>query len=379
MKIAIDTSCLLINPNCGLSEVVRNLIFELPLVEKENQFTLFYNYFKSLKKVKDQHFYGTKNHTLRLPRRLVDWLWKSDWFLNDLLLPDTDIYHSLHVQMPPSRRLKMILTVHDCRFLAFPELYLSEEVETYRHAMNRSLERADMVVAVSKSTREEIIRHFRIPEDRIKVIYNGFNPYVLEVATSEEKLQNFKHKNKLSDVYLLFVGVLDPRKNLMRLIEALSILKKEVKDIPDLVIAGISLKQWYKSEEAKQAEKLGILKHVHVVGIVEKNALFRIMAKAFALCYPSLYEGFGFPPLEAMSQGIPVLAGKNFSIPEVTGDAACLVNPLSVNDIAKGLHQITFNSEFRNKLIKDGFNQIKKFSWRTAATDYVRLYKKALA
>jgi glycosyltransferase involved in cell wall biosynthesis len=103
------------------------------------------------------------------------------------------------------------------------------------------------------------------------------------------------------------------------------------------------------------------------------------MQRSSALCYPSLYEGFGFPPLEAMSQGIPVLAGKNSSIPEVTGDAACLVDPMSVNDIARGLRKIIFDSEYRQKLVEHGFNQIKKFSWRQAAVEYIRLYKQVLA
>jgi glycosyltransferase involved in cell wall biosynthesis len=245
--------------------------------------------------------------------------------------------------------------------------------------MYTSLERADMVATVSKSTRRELLTHFTISEDRIKVIYNGFKPYVPDTTTSEEKLQRFIQKCNLPNAYLLFVGVLDPRKNLGRLIEALSILKEEMNDIPDLVIAGISPRQWSKSDEAKEAARLGILKYIHVIGVVERDILFCVMQRSSALCYPSLYEGFGFPTLEAMSQGIPVLAGKSSSIPEVTGDAACLVDPMSVNDIARGLHKIIFDSEYRQKLVEHGFNQIKKFSWRRAASEYIRLYKQVLA
>jgi glycosyltransferase involved in cell wall biosynthesis len=182
----------------------------------------------------------------------------------------------------------------------------------------------------------------------------------------------------LPNAYLLFVGVLDPRKNLKRLIEALSILKEEMSDVPDLVIAGISKRQWSKSDEAGEADRLGILESIHLAGVVEKDILFSIMKNSSALCYPSLYEGFGFPPLEAMPLGIPVLAGKNSSIPEVTGDAACLVDPLSVDDIVRGLRKIVFDSEYRQKLVEQGFNQIKKFSWRRTAAEYIRLYKEVL-
>ena len=108
------------------------------------------------------------------------------------------------------------------------------------------------------------------------------------------------------------------------------------------------------------------------------DILFRIIQKALALCYPSIYEGFGFPPLEAMSQGVPVLSGKNSAIPEITGDAACLVDPLSVDDILRGLQKIIFNSEYRQKLIKNGYNQIKKFSWTRSAAEYIRLYREVL-
>jgi glycosyltransferase involved in cell wall biosynthesis len=297
----------------------------------------------------------------------------------DSFLPKTEIYHSLHVQIPPSSRLKRILTVHDCRFLAFPDLYPPQAVEDYRRIMNTSLERADMVATVSKSTRQELLTHFKISGDQIKVIHNGFRPYVPTAIDCRKKLRRFMQKHNFPKDYLLFVGVLDPRKNLGRLIEALSILKEEVSDIPDLVIAGISPRQWSKSDEAKEAARLGILKYIHVIGVVERDILFCVMQRSSALCYPSLYEGFGFPTLEAMSQGIPVLAGKSSSIPEVTGDAACLVDPMSVNDIARGLHKIIFDSEYRQKLVEHGFNQIKKFSWRRAAGEYIRLYKQVLA
>jgi len=379
MKIAIDTSCLLINPHCGLSEVIHNLIYKLPLVEKGNRFTLFYNYFKSEKKLDSYQFPYTKNHILRVPRRLINWSWKFDWPYIDTFLPKTDIYHSLHIQIPPSNRLKKILTVHDCRFLAFPELYPPQTVEDYRYLMNTSLERSDMVATVSNFTRQELLTHFTISEDRIKVIYNGFNSHVSDTTTNGEKLKRSFQKLHLPNDYLLFIGVLDPRKNLGRLIEALSILKEEVSDIPKLVIVGISSKQWSKSDEAKKADRLGMLKYLHVVGVVDKDLLFSVMQKSMALCYPSFYEGFGFPPLEAMSKGIPVLAGKNSSIPEVTGDAACLVDPMNVNDIAEGLHQIIFNSDYREKLVEKGFEQIEKFSWQRAATEYIRLYKQVLA
>lgn len=378
MKIAIDTSSLLINPNCGLSEVIYNLASELPLVEDGNQFMLFYNYFRSKKKLSNNNFPGTSNHILRVPRRLLKMLWKYDLPYFATLLPKADIYHSLHIQIPPSNQLKKILTVHDCRFLALPNFYPKKEVKNYSYLMNLSLKRADLIVAVSNHTRLEILKHFSISEDRIRVILNGFRPYHPAGNKHEKRVQDFIINNKLPKDYLIYIGVLDARKNLENLINALFNLKKEEKDCPDLVIAGISINEWYKSTQYKDAAKKNLLSNIHIVGTVEKDVLYGILEKALALCYPSLYEGFGFPPLEAMSQRVPVLAGNNSSIPEVTGNAACLVDVLSVEDMVNGLRKIIFNNGYRQKLIEKGLMQVQKFSWPKAAEKYVQLYKEVL-
>jgi glycosyltransferase involved in cell wall biosynthesis len=274
--------------------------------------------------------------------------------------------------------MKKILTVHDCRYLAFPSIYPDKDVKKYMSLMKSSLQRADLVVTVSKHTCSELLSYFPIAEDQVKIIHNGFSPYQHGKNKIKNKTRNFIQKNKLPEDFLLFTGVLDPRKNLTGLIKALSVLKKERKDCPDLVIAGIPAKEWTMSNQYKKAAQFNLLRHIHVIGILEKDILYGITEKALALCYPSLYEGFGFPPLEAMSQGVPVLAGDNSSIPEVTGNAACLVNASSVSDMVNGLRKIIFENSYRQKLIKRGFKQIKKFSWAQTAARYVKTYNEVL-
>jgi glycosyltransferase involved in cell wall biosynthesis len=224
----------------------------------------------------------------------------------------------------------------------------------------------------------ELIKHFSISEDRIKVIHNGFHPYHPVRKKYKKQVQDFIIKNKLPKDYLVYIGVLDPRKNLGNLIKTLFKLKNREKNFPDLVIAGISEAEWYKSDEYKIAAGKNLLDSIHVVGVLEKYILYGIIENALTLCYPSLYEGFGFPPLEAMSLKVPVLAGNNSSIPEVTGNAAYLVNVLSVEDMARGLHKIVFDNSCRENLIEKGLNQVNKFSWSKAAGKYVQLYKEAL-
>ena len=126
------------------------------------------------------------------------------------------------------------------------------------------------------------------------------------------------------------------------------------------------------------ARELGLFDRIHLAGILEKDVLLGLTEKALALCYPSLYEGFGFPPLEAMSLGIPVLAANCSAIPEVTGHAACLVDPMSVDGIAEGLRKIVFDNDYRQGLIEAGYKQITSFSWGKAAAEYINLYKEVL-
>jgi len=378
MKIAIDTSCLVLNRFSGLSEVVHNLLLHLPFVDTNIQVALFMNYFRSTNTKKDILYPETTNHFCRVPRRFIAWWWKFDWPPIDFYLTDIDIYHSLHIQIPPTRNIKTVLTVHDCRYLALPELYKPKEVENYRQQMKISLERVDMVATVSEFTRQEVLNYFSFPEDRIKVIYNGFTPFESDEGYSKKKTDRFIARNNFPQSYLLYTGVLDPRKNLKMLIEAIAQCKKDTKDFPELLIAGISSEDWVGSKYCARARELSVFDHIHLCGMVEKDILVGLTQNAHVLCYPSLYEGFGFPPLEAMSLGVPVLAGKSSSIPEITGPAACLVDAKSVDDIAKGLNRIVFDSEYRQFLIESGYRQITKFSWQKSAAKYISLYKEVL-
>ena len=378
MKIVIDTSCLVINPYSGLSEVAHNLLLNLPLVAENDPFTLFMNYFRASKNAKNISYPGTINHFLRLPRKLVDWWWRSNWPPIDYRLKGTDVFHSLHIQIPPTKNIKTVLTVHDCRYLAFPELYKHHEVENYRRQMTISLSRVDLVATVSEFTRQEVLTYFPISENRVRVIHNGFSPYISDKDRQEEKVNRFIVENNLPQTYLISTGVQDPRKNLEKLIEAIAKCRKETNDFPHLVISGISYEQWIQSDQANRAKELGLFDNIHLVGFVEKDILWGLTQKALALCYPSLYEGFGFPPLEAMSLGIPVLAGKSSAIPEITGEAACLVDPMNINDIAQGLNRIVYDNEYRRTLIESGYRQVRNYSWRKAAADYISLYQETL-
>jgi glycosyltransferase involved in cell wall biosynthesis len=379
MKVAIDASPLVINRASGLSEVLHNLLLHLPAASNNGQFTLFLNYFRSTRSKEDISYLDADNHVLRFPRRLIDNWWKHDWPPFDLYLKGIDVFHSLHISVPPTKKMKTVLTVHDCRYLALPDLYEAQEVKNYRQQMQRSLKRVDMIATVSQFTRNELLSYFSYPEDRIRVIYNGFEPFQSDGRYDQERVDLFIEKLDLPHSYLLYTGVLDPRKNLGRLIEAIAGCKKNREEFPELLIAGTSFKDWIRSEYASRAKDLGVFEQIRVCGVVEKDILVGLTRRAHALCYPSLYEGFGFPPLEAMSLGVPVIAGSSSSIPEITAGAACLVDPADVDDITQGLNRIVFDSDYRQFLIESGYRQATKFSWQKAAAEYISLYKEVLA
>jgi glycosyltransferase involved in cell wall biosynthesis len=379
MKIAIDASCLLINRYSGLSEVVHNLLLHLPNVGTHHEFTLFANYFRNRTMAGDVAYPEIINNFCRIPRRFTALWWKLGWPPIDFYFAGTDIYHSFHLQIPPTKRMKTILTVHDCRFLALPDLYPQREVENYKNQMFKSLARADMVTTVSEFTRKEILSYFSFPEDRMRVIQNGVDTSWMDGSYAKGKVKSLGEEISLPQDYLLYIGSLDPRKNLQRLLEAIAQCRNETEDFPDLVIAGITQDQWLRSDQAIRAKDLGLFDSIYIAGVVERDVLSGLTVKALALCYPSLYEGFGFPPLEAMFLGVPVLAGNRSAIPEVTGSAACLVDPMSVDEIAKGLDRIVFDDAYRQKLIDLGCPQVKKFSWQEAAVKYINIYKQVLS
>ncbi|MFC1815927.1 glycosyltransferase family 4 protein [Thermodesulfobacteriota bacterium] len=375
MNVAIDASCLLINPYSGLSEVVNNLLLQLPQIDDTVDISVFLNYFRTPASKRNIAYQGARNRIFKFPRRLMSLWWDFTWPSIDFCLKGVDIYHSLHIRVPPAKKIKTVLTVHDCRYLAFPELYSSRAVQIYRRQMETSLSRADQVVTVSEFTRQEVIRFFSFPKDRISTIYNGFSPYDIEKECNIKKFDRFFEENKLPRVYLLYTGVLDPRKNLARLIEAFALAKRDGDKFPDLIIAGIPQQEWKDSILAARARQLCVLENIHVCGIVKKEILVGLIREAHALCYPSQYEGFGFPPLEAMSLGVPVLAGNSSAIPEIAGPAACLIDPLSVDEIAKGLMKIVYDSDYRQHLTDLGYHQADKYSWRKAAAEYIDIYK----
>jgi glycosyltransferase involved in cell wall biosynthesis len=245
-----------------------------------------------------------------------------------------------------------------------------------------SVRKASKILTISKASKDDIIKEYEVPEDKVVVTYPGIKlkaqmsklpPSLKLRGASKTKMQNSKvlsEKYGISGDYILFVGTLQPRKNIVRLVEAFSKIKQDVQ----LVIVG--KKGWLYEEILEAPKKFGVENRVKFLDSVTDEELPDFYKHAVCFVLPSLYEGFGLPILEAMKYGCPVITSNISSLPEAGGDSALYVDPLSVEDIAKNLELIINPSadgeELRKKLIKKGYEQVKKFSWEKTARETLK-------
>jgi len=259
-----------------------------------------------------------------------------------------------------------IVTVHDLVRTCFG---FGKETVTERILLKldiRGIKRASHIITVSQHTKNDLIKYLKIPEDRISVIYNGvdhniFKPYDIKV---------------LDKPYILYVGSERPRKNLGRLFEAFAKLKNEFPEIK-LVKVGVSGRsEKYRRNVMRKLGSLGITQDVIFVDYTSELDLAYYYSSAKLLAYPSLYEGFGLPPLEAMACGCPVITSNTSSLPEVMGEAGIMVNPYDTDNLAQAMRQVLTNSELRDDMIRKGLKQSKKFSWEKTARQTMEVYEK---
>jgi glycosyltransferase involved in cell wall biosynthesis len=228
-------------------------------------------------------------------------------------------------------------------------------------ALRKSCKRADKIITISEFSKSEIIRYLGIAEDKIVVMPCGvdFSKYHPNYTKAEVKVITDKYH--LEDDYLLYLGTLEPRKNIIRLIGAYAQLKNNTQDIPKLVLAG--RKGWMYDSIFEIVKELQLEEDVIFTGYIEASETPILMKGAKAFLFPSIYEGFGMPPLEAMACGTPVLVSNVASLPEVVGDAGVLVDPLSTQSIRDGLELLLKNEDLRNDLSRRGIERAQTFSW----------------
>lgn len=290
----------------------------------------------------------------------------------ELLRVPADLLHSPDFIPPFRRRCRSVITIHDLAFLRFPHLLMAESARYYGQ-VDRAVRSAEQIVAVSYSTRQDLLDLLEVDPQKITVIYSAAAPECrpLDPAEAQER----RAQLDLPERFILFVGTLEPRKNLPTLLEALPRVWKEHR-IPLVVVGG---KGWLYESVYMTLDRLRLTEEqVHLVGAIPSQQLAYYYGCASCLVMPSLYEGFGLPALEAMACGTPVVVSNVSSLPEIVGDAGLLVDPEDVEGLADTLIRLLSDEKLRRRLGQLGIQRAATFSWERTARETLAVYRRAV-
>jgi glycosyltransferase involved in cell wall biosynthesis len=269
----------------------------------------------------------------------------------------------------------LVVTVHDLSFVRYPQMFTRAKRIYLQRFTRWTLARAQAVIADSASTQRDLIELLGAPEERVVVVHAGMDEELAPV-TDKEALEAFRRRHDLPREMILFLGTLEPRKNIPTLIEAYGLLYRAGRIAHTLVIAGG--KGWLYDEVYATVERLGLQDAVRFAGYVAAEELPLWYSAADLFCYPSFYEGFGLPPLEAMACGTPVITSGVSSLPEVAGEAALLVDPRSVDEIAQSMVRLMSDPGLRDELRGRGLRRVRQFDWEASAARTLDIYRRAL-
>lgn len=306
-------------------------------------------------------------HRLRLP------LWV------ELVTGPVDIFHSPDFVLPPVRRARTMLTVHDLSFIRYPECTDAGLRAYLNQVVPRSVQRADLVLADSHSTKDDLVELLGVEPKKIEVVYPGVEERFCPIE-DRALLEEVRKRYNLPPRFILGLGTLQPRKNFTRLIEAFADLRSfdvaqdrfAICDL-HLVIAGG--KGWLYEKIFAAVEQLGLEERVTFPGFVADEDLPALYNLADLFVFPSLYEGFGLPPLEAMACGTPVITSHASSLPEVVGEAGLMVEATDVEALAQAMQRVLEDNALREGMMARGWEQAKKFTWEAAASKLLNLYE----
>lgn len=287
-----------------------------------------------------------------------------------------DVTHFFNYIVPPGVKGKKVVTVHDMVYKAFPETVRGRTKLMLNMGLKKSMKRADIIITDSEFSKSEIIKYFPKYRGKIKVVPCGVDLEKFCPCVDKKRIFDVKTSLGIEGEYFLYVGTIEPRKNLKRLITAYNALAKKLSDPPKLVLAGG--KGWLYDDIFEKVRKLGLEDKVIFTKYVPSEDMNPLMCGALAFVFPSIYEGFGMPPLEAMACGVPVLTTAEASLPEVTGDCAVICDAYSPKSIAEGLYRLYKDEKLRAELSRRGIERAKSFTWERSAKALYKIYKELL-
>ena len=313
------------------------------------------------------------NYNIKLIK--FPYYWTQLRFAYEIWKDDPDVLWMPMQSMPFIRRskLKTVVTIHDLAFKYFPDNFPRNDLFKLNILSEFAIKNSDKIIAVSHSTKQDILKFYpKIDDQKIKVIHHGFDPEIFNSVRDITRENQIKSQYSIKENYLLYVGAIQPRKNLIVLIDAFNEIKKKWPKL-QLVLAGQKAWKWDKT--ISMASNSPFKNDIIMPGTLKFSDLGHIMRGAGVFVLPSLYEGFGIPVLEAFASGIPVITTSNSSLREIGGDAAIYFNEGDPSELAMKIEDILSNESLRNDLVKRGLSQMKKFSWEKCAKETLNYLK----
>jgi glycosyltransferase involved in cell wall biosynthesis len=381
MTIGIDIRVLARGTRTGVEEYTINLLSHLLPLEPKINYQLFYNaYQKAELNYSWLSLNNVKLKDFKIPNRLF---FISARYFNqpkiDKLLKGVDVYFNPHFFVAPlSPGCKKVITFHDLSFERYPYFFSWRKRIWQRFLMDtrREAEEADKIIVVSQSTKADLVNLYGLEPKKIKVIYSGVGEQFKRIKGELKKhaLDGIRKKYNLPDKFILYFGTIEPRKNLIGLIKAFELLKSKKSKLGfKLVIAGA--KGWLYEDIFKAAQESKYRRDIIFTGFIEETDKPALYNLAQLFVYPSFFEGFGFPPLEAMAGGLPTIVSHASSLPEVVGQAALMIDPYNIDEMAWAMETALTDNNLRKQLIEKGIRQAKKFSWPKCARETLKILK----
>jgi glycosyltransferase involved in cell wall biosynthesis len=372
MKIAIDVS-LAVGESAGVGSYTRGLLEGLAAIDPDNEYVL-YSYL-DFPQSSQPTFPQQPNFSLRMLHPEAE-RWERIWYQANLppkeALDAVDVLHSPFFNAPQEHHGALVVTIHDVSFLLQPQFH----TEANRlHCLQGTLKAAlyaDRIIAVSQQTKKDLMGYFSIPEERIRVVHEAPRK-VYAPERNVEVIRVALERLGISHNFILFVGSLEPRKNLKTLLQAFASYVTQHAGEEWLVVAGG--KGWLNDDLSQVAADLGIAERVQFLGYVQEADLRVLYSAAKLFVYPSIYEGFGLPPLEAMACGAPVITSTTSALPEVVGDAALLIDPHNSEALCQAMQRVLRDADLRVRMRQQSLARAKLFSWERAAEETLAVYE----
>jgi len=369
MKIAISVPSILY-PEGGIGVYMRNLLNALSKVDKVNEYHLFVNSeSENLLDLADGNF-KLKNRGGFTQVRWARLLWEHLLLPVESLVSGIDLIHSLMFVAPWLSLCDSVVTIADMTFLKFPQYHLDTKVSYFKKMIPVSAARARGIIAISQSTKNDICEILGIPEDKVSVVYLAPNESYAKID-SKVVIESVLQRWNIDFPYILFVGTIEPRKNVGNLLKAYRLCKTHYGVDHKLVIVG---RKGWGYDIDHDIKELGLANDIILLGVVPLDDLVKIYNGAAGFVYPSWCEGFGLPVVEAMACGVPVITSSVSATAEIAGDAAMLVSPSSVEEIAYAINEIILDQSQREQLIAKGLRRVADFSWEKTAKATIEVY-----